>query len=82
MPVRWASFIVTMALNPSASRNVAMGAMPADTSSPGEVHNTKAPGCNWPEGEWWPEYFMFGDPHVNYYEGQVLYDDVKLEVWR
>lgn len=42
----------------------------------------KAPGCGWPEAEWWPEYFMFGDPHVNYYEGQVLYDDVKLEVWR
>jgi len=42
----------------------------------------KAPGCGWPEEEWWPEYFMFGDPHVNYYEGQVLYDDVKLEVWR
>jgi hypothetical protein len=25
----------------------------------------------WPAGEGWPDYFMFGDPHANYYEGQV-----------
>jgi hypothetical protein len=25
--------------------------------------------------------FLFGDPHTNYYEGQVFYDDVRLEVW-
>lgn len=34
----------------------------------------------WPEGAGWPDYFMFGDPHVNYYEGKVYYDDLKLEV--
>ncbi len=34
----------------------------------------------WPPGEGWPDYFMFGDPHSNYYEGEVLYDDVRLEV--
>jgi hypothetical protein len=28
----------------------------------------------------WPEYFMFGDPHTNYYRGEVYYDDVRLEV--
>ena len=35
----------------------------------------------WPAGQSWPDWFMFGDPHSNYYEGNVLYDDVKLEVW-
>ena len=33
-------------------------------------------------GSAWPDWFMFGDPHTNYYRGQVLYDDVQLEVWR
>jgi len=36
----------------------------------------------WPAGGSWPDYFMFGDPHANFYEGQVYYDDVKLEIWR
>jgi hypothetical protein len=36
----------------------------------------------WPAGATWPDYFMFGDPHVNYYTGEVFYDDVKLEVWQ
>jgi hypothetical protein len=36
----------------------------------------------WPASEGWPDYFMFGDPHANYYEGQVYYDDIRLEVWR
>jgi hypothetical protein len=36
----------------------------------------------WVAGGVWPEWFMFGDPHENYYEGEVLYDDVTLEVWR
>lgn len=37
---------------------------------------------HWPSGIGYPDYFMLGDPHSNYYEGQVLYDDLKLEVWR
>ena len=36
---------------------------------------------NWPPGGAWPDWFMFGDPHTNYYEGEVFYDDVRLEVW-
>ncbi len=36
----------------------------------------------WPSGGVWPDWFVLGDPHVNYYEGEVLYDDVTLEVWR
>jgi hypothetical protein len=36
----------------------------------------------WPAGGAWPDWFMFGDPHANYYEGAVHYDDVVLEVWR
>ena len=28
-----------------------------------------------------PDWFMFGDPHDNYYEGFVYYDDVQLETW-
>jgi hypothetical protein len=29
-----------------------------------------------------PDFFMFGDPHNNYYEGSVYYDDIKLETWQ
>jgi hypothetical protein len=29
-----------------------------------------------------PDYFMFGDPHNNYYSGSVYYDDIKLETWQ
>src|SRR5512133_2948346 len=36
----------------------------------------------WPAGGVWPDWFVLGDPHVNFYEGEVLYDDVTLEVWR
>jgi hypothetical protein len=36
----------------------------------------------WPAAGVWPDFFMFGDPHANYYEGEVLYDDVTLELWR
>lgn len=36
----------------------------------------------WPAGGAWPDWFVFGDPHVNFYEGHVLYDDVVLEEWR
>jgi hypothetical protein len=35
----------------------------------------------WPSGVGYPDYFMFGEPHENYYEGTVYYDDVRLEVW-
>lgn len=27
-----------------------------------------------------PDYFVFGDPHANYYRGHALYDDVRLYV--
>ena len=30
---------------------------------------------------YWPDYFFFGDPHINYYEGKAYFDDIKLEVW-
>ncbi|HEY4380476.1 MAG TPA: hypothetical protein VGN01_09035 [Acidobacteriaceae bacterium] len=29
-----------------------------------------------------PDFFMLGDPHNNYYEGSVYYDDIKLETWQ
>lgn len=38
------------------------------------------PGAVWPANGAWPDYFMFGDPHTNYYEGEVYYDDVRLEL--
>ncbi|HET9597501.1 MAG TPA: hypothetical protein VFP65_18070 [Anaeromyxobacteraceae bacterium] len=47
------------------------------TSLPG------APGVPaWPAGESWPDWFMLGDPHENYYAGEVYYDDIRLEVPR
>jgi hypothetical protein len=33
-------------------------------------------------GEGIPDFFMFGDPHNNYYRGSVYYDDIKLELWQ
>lgn len=33
----------------------------------------------WPADSAYPDYFIFGDPHINYYEGVVRYDD--LELW-
>ena len=33
-------------------------------------------------GEGVPDFFMFGDPHNNYYRGSVYYDDIKLETWQ
>ena len=38
-------------------------------------------GPAWPAGSTYPDWFMFGDPHNNYYEGFVYYDDVQLETW-
>jgi hypothetical protein len=37
---------------------------------------------HWPAGKGWGDWLMFGEPHQNYYEGEVLYDDVRLEIWR
>jgi hypothetical protein len=34
----------------------------------------------WPRGSAYPDWFFFGDPHENFYTGQVFYDDVRLEV--
>ncbi len=36
---------------------------------------------HWPSGTGWDDWFMFGDPHSNFYEGHVHYDDLTLEVW-
>lgn len=36
----------------------------------------------WPPGGSWPDWFFFGDPHNNYYEGTAYFDDVRLEVYR
>ncbi len=43
-----------------------------------DASKCEAPG--WSPGDTWPDYFMFGDPHENYYEGEVYCDDVRLEV--
>lgn len=49
---------------------------------PGSFESVGPGAPRWPAGGVWPDWFMFGDPHVNYYEGEVLYDDVVLELWR
>lgn len=38
----------------------------------GNTYNT------WPAGSAYPDYFFFGDPHINFYEGTAHFDDVKL----
>lgn len=35
---------------------------------------------SWPINSAYPDYFMFGEPHINYYEGSVLVDDITLEI--
>ncbi|MCJ8320342.1 MAG: hypothetical protein MJK12_11960 [Colwellia sp.] len=35
---------------------------------------------SWPMNSFYPDYFMLGEPHINYYEGSVLVDDMILEV--
>ncbi|GLZ03224.1 hypothetical protein Acsp03_06910 [Actinomadura sp. NBRC 104412] len=34
----------------------------------------------WPAGSAYPDHFMFGDPHMNFYEGSAQVDDVRLYV--
>ncbi len=34
----------------------------------------------WPEGSAYPDFFILGDPHLNYYEGSAVIDDTKLYV--
>tara|TARA_R110001599_G_scaffold79463_3_gene215312 strand:- start:19562 stop:20671 length:1110 start_codon:yes stop_codon:yes gene_type:complete len=34
---------------------------------------------SWPINSAYPDYFMIGEPHINYYEGNVLIDDIKLK---
>lgn len=35
---------------------------------------------DWPKDGVWPDYFFLGDPHINYYEGQLLIDDLHVFV--
>jgi len=35
---------------------------------------------SWPINSSFPDYFMVGEPHINYYEGSVLVDDITLEI--
>ena len=32
----------------------------------------------WPQGSAYPDYFLFGDPHINFYEGTAEFDDLDL----
>lgn len=60
---------------------------PGENARPECIDDTPLEGSHsaapqWPAGVGWPDYFMFGDPHINFYEGQVYYDDIRLEVWQ
>jgi hypothetical protein len=35
---------------------------------------------SWPQGSAYPDYFVIGDPHTNFYEGTALVDDIRLYV--
>lgn len=32
----------------------------------------------WPENSGYPDHFLIGDPHMNFYEGSARIDDVRL----
>jgi len=55
-----------------------------DEYAPAQWNQTRSyggqPYQTWPEGSSYPDYFFFGDPHINYYEGSAEYDDLKLYV--
>ncbi|CAA9351582.1 MAG: FIG01205464: hypothetical protein [uncultured Nocardioidaceae bacterium] len=34
----------------------------------------------WPAGSAYPDFFIIGDPHLNYYEGSAVVDDIRLFV--
>lgn len=34
----------------------------------------------WPEGSAYPDFFVIGDPHLNYYEGDAVIDNISLYV--
>jgi hypothetical protein len=36
----------------------------------------------WPAGSAYPDRFMIGDPHMNFYEGKAQVDDIRLYVPR
>ena len=54
----------------------------ADSSCLDNSHYPSLPSepALWPAGSAWPDYFMFGDPHNNFYEGEVYYDDIRMDV--
>ncbi|SNS01273.1 hypothetical protein [Actinomadura mexicana] len=35
---------------------------------------------SWPKGSAYPDSFIIGDPHLNYYEGEAYVDDVRLYI--
>ena len=43
-----------------------------------EQTKTNCQNKNEQTSHFWPDYFYFGDPHINYYEGEVYYDDIKV----
>jgi hypothetical protein len=47
---------------------------------PGHYPSLPADQVIWDPSSSFPDYFMFGDPHNNYYTGEVYFDDVRLEV--
>lgn len=50
----------------------------------GVYNQTKAYGeysfDTWPSDSEYPDYFFFGDPHINFYEGQASYDNLKFYI--
>ncbi|QXJ22339.1 hypothetical protein AGRA3207_003328 [Actinomadura graeca] len=43
---------------------------------------TYTTGHSWPKGSAYPDSFIIGDPHLNYYEGSAYIDDIRLYVPR
>jgi hypothetical protein len=54
---------------------------PGEAPAPACRREAEAGWDAWTADGGWPDYFFFGEPHVNYYEGQVYYDDILLETW-
>ncbi len=53
------------------------GAFDQDWAYSGD-HGTYRDDNVWPAGSAYPDYFVIGDPHTNYYEGRAHIDDIRL----
>jgi hypothetical protein len=64
---------------PTWHYNVTAAEYDAETHERVKSHRADA-AQSWPLGSSYPDHFLLGDPHINFYEGTADFDDLKLYV--